>query len=61
MSIRFGWFIPSRTAEEHSPLKDHWKVFKEEDALYPFLMTDLQMDFIKKNMILPETADNSSR
>ena len=58
---RFGWFIPSRTEEQYPPLKDHWKVFRDKNSLDPFLVTDDQLDFIKKSVFRTEEADNGRR
>jgi len=56
---RFGWFIPSRTEEQYPPLRDHWKVFRSNDSLDPFLLTDGQIEFIQMRMSRPSRPEDS--
>ena len=49
-AARLGWFIPRRTEQASPPLYDHWKVFKDQNSLSPFLPTRDQRAFISENV-----------
>ena len=46
-AVRFGWFMPNRTADQFPPSMDHWKIFTDKLMAKTFQPSQDQMDFIQ--------------
>jgi len=55
-AVRFGWFMPNRTASMFPPSMDHWKIFTDPETANSFHPAEDQMDFVKRHLRTPENS-----
>ena len=49
LSLRRGWFLPSRTVQTQ-PLSDHWQVLKDPSRMSIFQLSTAQHHFVAENV-----------
>ena len=46
-AVRYGWFMPNRTASKYPQTMDHWRIFHDKENVKMFKPSEEQMRFIK--------------